>query len=136
MATLPVASTQDEICEQIQTQGFAVIPNALDPAQVALANRVIDADLASNPSDWVKFDETLMQTVDLLSRTAGLDFTIENPRTLGPLRQFFGEEIAFEEFGAMIREPSVKPRDIKGWHRDMIRDYNRRMEIQYISVIY
>jgi ectoine hydroxylase-related dioxygenase (phytanoyl-CoA dioxygenase family) len=65
-----------------------------------------------------------------------LDFTIENPATLGPLRMLLGEEIAFEEFTAVIREPTVKPSDIKGFHRDMIRDYNRRMEIQYISLIY
>ena len=36
----------------------------------------------------------------------------------------------------MIREPTARPHDFKGWHRDLIRDYNRRMEIEYVSVIY
>jgi len=72
----------------------------------------------------------------MLSRTGDLDFAIENPATLGPLRMLLGEKIAFEEFTVVIREPTDKPSDIKGFHRDMIRDYNRRMEIQYISLIY
>ena len=130
------ASSQEEICRSIQQQGFAVIPGALDTTQITVANRVIDADVRSNSQAWAKFDETLLQSVDMLSRTGDLDFTIENPATLGPLRMLLGEEIAFEEFTVVIREPTVKPSDIKGFHRDMIRDYNRRMEIQYISVIY
>jgi hypothetical protein len=120
----------------IRQKGFAVIPGALDTAQIAVANRVIDADIRSNSQAWAKFDETLLQCVDMLSRTGELDFTIENPATLGPLRMLLGEEIAFEEFTMVIREPTVKTSDIKGFHRDLIRDYNRRMEIQYISVIY
>jgi len=131
-----VISGQDEICRQIEQQGFAVIAEALEPAQIALANRVLDEDLRTNSQDWARFDETLVQCVDLLSRTGELDFTIENPATLGPLRRFFGEEIAFEEFTVVIREPTVKSSDVKGFHRDMIRDYNRRKEIQYVSVIY
>ncbi len=131
-----LASSHEEICRRIQEQGFAVIPDALDPARIAVANRVIDADVRSNSQAWAKFDETLLQSVDMLSRTGDLDFTIENPSTLGPLRLLLGEEIAFEEFSVIIREPTTKSGDIKSWHRDMIRDYNRRMEIQYISVIY
>ncbi len=131
-----VISSSEEICRLIEHQGFAVIPDALDPARIAVANRVPDDDLQSNSAAWAKFNETLSQCVDLLSRTGELDFTIENPATLGPLRLYFGEEIAFEEFSVVIREPTGRPSDIKGFHRDMIRDYNRRMEIQYISVIY
>ncbi len=136
MPSPAVAQSHQEICGLIQQQGFAVIPGALTPAQIALANRVLDNDLESNSAAWAKFNDSLMQCVDLLSRTGELDFTIENPATLGPLRSYFGEEIAFEEFSVVIREPTAKPSDIKGFHRDLIRDYNRRMEIQYVSVIY
>ncbi len=136
MEKVAIVSSPEEICRSLQVQGFAVIPDALNTAQITLANRVLDDDLRSNPRDWARFDETLTQCVDLLSRTGELDFTIENPATLRPLRRYFGEEIAFEEFSVVIREPTVKSSDIKGYHRDMIRDYNRRMEIQYVSVIY
>ena len=136
MSRSAVASSQEEICRQIQQQGFVVIPDALDQAQIALANRVIDADVRSNAQSWARFDETLSESVDILSRTGELDFTIENPITLEPLRMLLGEQIALEEVALIIREPTIKPSDIKGWHRDMIRDYSRRMEIQYISVVY
>ena len=61
---------------------------------------------------------------------------IENPLALGFLRRLIGEDITFEEFLAMIREPTQRPQDFKGWHRDLIRDYDRRHEIEYVSVIY
>src|SRR2546423_7363936 len=136
MAPFAVESNSSEICREIQRQGFVVIPNALTEAEVAYANGVIDADLESHHTKWVRFDETLSETVDILSRTDELDFTIENPVTLDPLRLLLGEEIAFEEFEVIIREPTIKSQDIKAWHRDMIRDYSRRMEIEYLSVIY
>lgn len=126
MGKSTIVSSPEEICRSIEQQGFAVIPDALDAPQIAIANGVIDADLQANSRDWARFDESLIQTVDLLSRTGELDFTIENPATPGPLRMCFGEEIAFEEFGAIVREPTFKPSDIKGFHRDMIRDYNSR----------
>ena len=136
MTGFPIQRSQGQMLREFEEQGFVVIPNALDSDQIAISNRAIDDDLSTNLHDWVRFDETLIETVDVISRTEKFDFTIENPITLGFLRSLLGEETSFEEFEVIIREPTVKPRDIKGWHRDMIRDYNRRMEIQYVSVIY
>jgi hypothetical protein len=55
---------------------------------------------------------------------------------LNLFRKLIGENITFEEFLVMIRQPTTGPQDFKGWHRDLIRDYDPRMEVGYISVIY
>jgi ectoine hydroxylase-related dioxygenase (phytanoyl-CoA dioxygenase family) len=96
----------------------------------------VDHDLDQHAAQWVKFDESLIETPDVLSRTAEFDFAIENPATLGILRGLLGELITFEEFEILIRNPTSKTQDIKAWHRDATRDYNRRMEIEYVSLVY
>jgi ectoine hydroxylase-related dioxygenase (phytanoyl-CoA dioxygenase family) len=84
----------------------------------------------------VQFDESFTETTDALSRTDSFDFTIENPATLPILRTLIGELITLEEFEVMIRNPTAKSRDIKAWHRDATRDYDRRMDIEYVSLVY
>ena len=121
---------------EFQERGFLIIPNALSGAQIAELNRVVDRDLEKHGDAWVNFDESLMETPDVISRTAEFDFTIENPVTFGILRSFLGELITFEEFEIIIRNPTTKSQDIKAWHRDATRDYNRRMEIEYVSLVY
>jgi len=121
---------------EFQERGFLIIPNALSGAQISELNRTVDRDLDKHGGDWVTFDESLMETPDVISRSAEFDFTIENPLTLGILRSFLGELITFEEFEIIIRNPTAKSQDIKAWHRDATRDYNRRMEIEYISLVY
>ena len=133
-----IVSTQNYSAEisEFKTKGYLVIPNALTDSQIEVLNAAIDTDLQRNQRDWVQFNEALTQTPDVLSRTADFDFTIENPKVLNFLRKLIGEDITFEEFLVMIRQPTSRPQDFKGWHRDLIRDYDRRMEIEYVSVIY
>jgi hypothetical protein len=121
---------------EFEERGFIVIPNALSRGQVTTLNQAIDEDLRGNGDHWIQFNDSFLQTPDILSRNAEFDFTVENPLTLGFLRELIGENITFEEFLVMIREPTTRAEDFKGWHRDLIRDYNRRMEIGYVSVIY
>lgn len=121
---------------EFQERGFLIIPNALSGAQIAELNPVVDRDLVKHGDAWVTFDESLMETPDVISRTAAFDFTIENPVTFGILRNFLGELITFEEFEIIIRNPTAKLQDIKAWHRDATRDYDRRMEIEYVSLVY
>jgi len=129
------APTQQET-NQFDERGFLVIKDALSPEQILALNHAVDCHFEKYPDEWVKFDESLMETITALSSMSDFDFTIENPITLGILRSLIGEEITFEEFEIIIRNPTTKTRDIKSWHRDLIRDYNRRMEINYISLIY
>jgi len=103
---------------------------------LSILNRAVDRDLDEYGGEWVKFDDSLIETPDVLSRTAEFDFTIENPTTLGILRSLLGELITLEEFEILIRNPTVKTHDLKAWHRDATRDYSRRMEIEYVSLVY
>ncbi len=116
--------------------GFLVIKDALTPQEIGALNRTIDCDLEKYPSEWVELDESFVETTSALSRTADFDFTIENPIPLSILRDLIGPDITFEEFEIIIRDATKKVRDLKGWHRDLTRDYDRRMEIEYLSLIY
>ena len=124
------------LVREFHERGFLVIRNALSPEQLSFLNRAVDHDLARYGEEWVKFDESLIETPDVISRTADFDFAIENPMTLGILRSLIGELITFEEFEILIRNPTARTQDIKAWHRDATRNYDRRMEIEYISLVY
>lgn len=124
------------LAEEFNRRGLLVLPGALTPAQVAAANVAIDRYRADFPAEWIELSDSLCQTVDLLPRTAEFDFTIENPAALDILRAIIGESVALEEFSAMIRQPTRNLNEFKGWHRDIIRDFNRRMEINAVSVVY
>jgi ectoine hydroxylase-related dioxygenase (phytanoyl-CoA dioxygenase family) len=128
--------TRQELISEFDERGFLVVKDALSPDQISALNRAIDDHLKKHADEWIKFDESLMETVNALSHISDFDFTIENPITLSILRSLLGEEITFEEFEILIRDPTAKVQDIKGWHRDLTRDYNRRMEINYVSLVY
>jgi hypothetical protein len=127
---------QQALAGDFYENGFLVIPDALSEGQLIILNRCIDQDLSQYGDQWITFDESLIETPDVISRTAGFDFAIENPPMLGILRSLIGELITFEEFEILIRNPTNKTQDLKAWHRDATRDYNRRMEIEYVSLVY
>jgi hypothetical protein len=122
--------------EKFERTGFVVVRGALAPEYVSAFNHSIDQYLKQHPDEWVHFNESLAQTVNVLPHTADFDSAIENPITLSLLRKLIGENVAFEEFSIIIRRPTARAGDMKGWHRDIIRDFDRRMEIQAISVIF
>ena len=132
----PIQLEQKTQLEEFERQGFLSLPNALTPALVSAFNREIDDYLKRFPEEWIHFDASLVQTVNVLPRTSIFDAAIENAPTLALLRTMLGEEITFEEFSIMIRYPTTRTMDIKSWHRDITRDYERRKEIRAISLIY
>ncbi len=132
----PIELERTAQLEEFEHQGFLSLPNALTPAQVSAFNREIDDYLKRFPQEWIHFDASLVQTVNVLPRTSVFDAAIENAPTLGLLRVMLGEQITFEEFSIMIRYPTTRTMDIKSWHRDITREYERRKEIQAISLIY
>ena len=113
----PVAD-QTSRAQEFHERGFLVISNTFSAEQLSILNRAVDRDLDEHDGEWVKFDESLIETPDVLSRTAEFDFTIENPATLTILRSLLGELITLEEFEILIRNPTVKKQDLKAWHRD------------------
>src|SRR2546422_11698568 len=82
---------------EFQERGFLIIPNALSGAQISELNRVVDRDLEKHADACANFDESLMETPDVISRTAEFDFTIENPVSFGILRGFVGELLKVRE---------------------------------------
>ena len=127
---------RQSLAREFHERGFLIIRNALSAGQLSFLNRAVDRDLAQHGEEWVKFDESLIETPDVISRNADFDLAIENPTTLAILRTLIGELITFEEFEIMIRNPTIKTQDIKAWHRDATRDYDLRMEIEYVSLVY
>jgi hypothetical protein len=124
------------LAREFHERGFLIFRNTLSAEQLSVLNRAVDHDLDQHGEEWVKFDESLIETPDVISRTPDFDIAIENPVTLGILRSLIGELITFEEFEILIRNPTIKTQDIKAWHRDATRDYDRRMEIEYVSLVY
>lgn len=116
--------------------GFLVIPDALSGEQVCALNLAFDRYSVDFPEEWAHFSDSFIQTVNVLPRVSDFDVTIEHPRILGLLRQLLGDELTLEEFSMMIRNPAGQTSELKGWHRDITRSYERRMEIQAISVVY
>lgn len=130
-----MTAATEPLMAEFEERGFVVVPNVCSRAQVQALNQAIDRYLTNYPEEWVEFD-TMKQTVDVLPRVTDFDGTIENPRILDLVRAILGEDLTFEEFSIMLRDPTAHVSDIKGWHRDIIRAYERRSEIQAVSVVY
>jgi ectoine hydroxylase-related dioxygenase (phytanoyl-CoA dioxygenase family) len=128
-------AAKNHLVTEFHERGFVVVPDALSLSEVRALNEAIDGYLADYPEDWVQFD-TMRQTVDVLPRVTDFDRTIENPRILDLVRAVLGDDLTFEEFSIMLRDPTEHVSDIKGWHRDIVRTYERRHEIEAISVVY
>lgn len=119
--------------------GYAVIPNALSPAQAVQYNNAIDRYLQRFPlstDEWTKSGSASYQALDVLPNTSDFDAVIEHPTILAFARAWFGDEVTFEHLSILIRDPEPNPSEPKGWHRDNTRNYERRHEIGSLSVIY
>jgi len=125
-----------KLAEQFSEEGFLVLENSLSAEQLEALNRGVDQHLAEHSENWFSLGDAFLQAVDVLSLTNAFDLTIENPITLEVLRSLIGEQITLEEFSILIRNPSQARQDVKSWHRDIIRDFDRRMEIEAVSLIY
>ncbi len=132
----PIQLEQKTQLEEFERQGFLSVPNALTPAQISAFNREIDDYLKRFPEEWIHFE---LPWCKPSTCCRGLPSLMPRSRMLRRstlLRAMLGEEITFEEFSIMIRYPTTRTMDIKSWHRDITRDYERRKEIQAISLIY
>jgi ectoine hydroxylase-related dioxygenase (phytanoyl-CoA dioxygenase family) len=123
------------MAEEFNQQGFLRIENALSTDQVADFNAAVDRHLEAYPEDWIELSDSFSEGTNVLPKTSDFDEAIENPNTLDILRAIIGEQITFEEFAIMIRNPSANLNEVKGWHRDIVREYDRRMEIDAVSIL-
>src|SRR5262245_7795072 len=125
-----------QMAAEFARNGYLRVEQALSDGQIATFNSAVDRHLESWPGDWIELSESFCEGTNVLPHTADFDEAIENPKTLYILRAILGEEITFEEFAIMLRNPTANLNEIKGWHRDLIREYERRMEIDAVSVMW
>ena len=131
-----VAVNHQQALEELDVNGFTVVEGALSQGQVSALNQGVDRFCDEHPDQWVGLSDSQRQAPNVLPWTDEFDFVIENPQILSILGRVYGDDLAFEDFGIMIREPTNDLGDPRGWHRDLTRDYSRRKEIQAIQVIY
>ena len=125
----------DELAREFDERGFLKVEDALSGEQVARFNAAVDRHRSAFPDHWIELSDSFCEGTNVLPDTGDFDEMIENPKVLDILRRIVGEEITFEEFAIMLREPTGNLDEIKGWHRDIIREYDRRMEIDAVSVM-
>jgi ectoine hydroxylase-related dioxygenase (phytanoyl-CoA dioxygenase family) len=123
------------MAEEFDKNGYLRIEGALSDEQIARFNAAVDRHLTNWPDDWIRLSDSFCEGTNVLPHTADFDEAIENPKTLDILRAILGEDITFEEFAIMLRNPTANLAEIKGWHRDLIREYDRRMEIDAASIM-
>lgn len=123
------------MAEEFNRLGYLRVEAALTPEQVDRFNKAVDRHLEAFPDDWITLSDSFSEGTNVLPHTADFDEAIENPKTLEVLRAILGEGITFEEFAIMLRNPTANLNEVKGWHRDLIREYDRRKEIDAVSIM-
>ena len=124
-----------EMVDDFDRNGYLRVERALSDEQIARFNAAVDKHRQAFPDDWLELSDSFCEGTNVLPHTADFDEAIENPKTLEILRAIIGEEITFEEFAIMLRNPTANLNEVKGWHRDIVREFDRRMEVDAISIM-
>lgn len=127
---------REHLVEQFQALGFLVIENALSDDQLSALNAAVHRYLENYRDEWIQLNDFTIEIENVLPNVSDFDVVIENPKVLDILRGIIGDNITFEQFSFMIRNPTDTATAFRGWHRDLTRDYRRRKEIEAISTIY
>jgi ectoine hydroxylase-related dioxygenase (phytanoyl-CoA dioxygenase family) len=132
------ASANDsvQLAKRLETDGYVVIENALSPGRLETLNASVDRYLDAYPEAWIQMNDHTVEIENVLPSTDEFDGVVEDRHVLDILRHVIGENITFEQFSFMVRNPSPEASAFRGWHRDLTRDYSRRKEIDAISSIY
>lgn len=125
-----------QMAEDFHRLGYLCVPEAFNAEQIARFDQAVDRHRVEFPEDWIALSESFCEGTNVLPHTADFDEAIENPKTLEILRAILGPQITFEEFAIMLRNPTANLNEIKGWHRDLIREYDRRHEIDAVSIMF
>jgi ectoine hydroxylase-related dioxygenase (phytanoyl-CoA dioxygenase family) len=124
-----------QLAGQFERDGYLRVEQALSAEQIARFNAAVDRHIEDWPDDWIALSDSFCEGTNVLPHTGDFDEAIENPKTLEILQAILGESITFEEFAVMLRNPTANLNEVKGWHRDLIREYDRRKEIDAVSIM-
>lgn len=116
--------------------GYLRVEQALTPEQIQRFNAAVDRHWRDFPDNWISLSDSFCEGTNILPHTSDFDEVVENPKTLEVLHAVLGDNITFEEFAIMLRNPTANLKEVKGWHRDLIREYDRRHEIDAISIMF
>jgi Phytanoyl-CoA dioxygenase (PhyH) len=136
MARFFSATQLDDMVRHFDLQGYLRVENALTADQIRRLDQAVDWHLKDCPDDWMALSDSFCEAIDVLPHTAAFDEVIESPLLLEILQAILGANLTFEEFAIMLRNPTANLNEIKGWHRDIVRDYERRKEIYAVSVLW
>jgi len=125
-----------EMAREFHQLGYLVIEQALSAEELARFNSAVDRHWHDFPVNWISLSDSFCEGTNILPHTSDFDEVIELPKTLSVLRAILGENMTFEEFAIMLRNPTGYLNEVKGWHRDLIREFDRRHEIDAVSVMY
>ncbi|MDB5337959.1 MAG: hypothetical protein JWN70_3578 [Planctomycetaceae bacterium] len=126
----------EQMAEDFHRLGYLRVEQALTAEQIRRFNVAVDRHIEKFPDDWISLSDSFCEGTNILPHTADFDEVIENRKTLDILQAILGENITFEEFAIMLRNPTANLNEIKGWHRDLIREYDRRHEIDAVSIMF
>jgi len=126
----------DDMVRHFDLQGYLRVENALTADQIRCLDQAVDRHRKECPDDWMALSDSFCEAIDVLPHTAAFDEVIESPLLLEILQAILGENLTFEEFAILLRNPTANLNEIKGWHRDIVRDYERRKEIYAVSVLW
>ena len=124
------------LADEFHRLGYLRVEQALTAEQIQRFNAAVDRHWQKFPDDWIALSDSFCEGTNILPHTSDFDEVIENRKTLDILQAILGENITFEEFAIMLRNPTANLNEIKGWHRDLIREYDRRHEIDAISIMF
>lgn len=125
-----------QMADDFHRLGYLKVEHALTAEQLARFHAAVDRHWQNFPDDWISLSDSFCEGTNVLPHTADFDEAIENPKTLEVLGAILGDEMTFEEFAIMLRNPTANLNEVKGWHRDLVRDYHRRHEIDAVSIMF
>lgn len=110
---------RDAILRAYRDDGFAVVPGALGPAEVAELCAFMDRDQQENPGDWHAPAQGASGNGQVLMRHPDLDRYVRHPVTFPLLREILGPDIRFGQFDFRDVRPGAAEESGMQWHRDI-----------------
>ncbi|HCR17967.1 MAG TPA: hypothetical protein DIU35_10840 [Candidatus Latescibacteria bacterium] len=122
--------------QAFEENGYLILPNVLSENEVKGLNRAIDRDLEQYPEMWKKGTDGRQQNANILLSSPEFDPTIQHHSVWPLVESLMGEQVCFEEFSAMIRDPWENEPPPPHWHRDTAHLPEHPLAMLFLSVIY